>query len=56
VANRANDKRKKRTINVTRFMHDAGSDAVKPHGGKSQAHILKAPVDADCFAAMVWSR
>ena len=27
-------------------MQDAGSDAVKPQGGKSQAHILKALVDA----------
>ena len=33
-------------INATRFMQDAGSDAVKPQGGKSQAHILKALVDA----------
>jgi 3-methyl-2-oxobutanoate hydroxymethyltransferase len=32
--------------NATRFMQDAGSDAVKPQGGKSQAHILKAMVDA----------
>tara|TARA_B100001105_G_scaffold214164_1_gene179309 strand:+ start:117 stop:989 length:873 start_codon:yes stop_codon:yes gene_type:complete len=32
--------------NATRFMQDAGSDAVKPQGGKSQAHILKALVDA----------
>ena len=33
-------------LNATRFMQDAGSDAVKPQGGKSQAHILKALVDA----------
>ena len=32
--------------NATRFMQGAGSDAVKPQGGKSQAHILKALVDA----------
>ena len=32
--------------NATRFMQDAGCDAVKPQGGKSQAHILKALVDA----------
>jgi 3-methyl-2-oxobutanoate hydroxymethyltransferase len=32
--------------NATRFMQDAGSDAVKPQGGKAQAHILKALVDA----------
>src|SRR5947199_6695403 len=32
--------------NATRFMQDAGCDAVKPQGGKSQAHILKAMVDA----------
>ena len=32
--------------NATRFMQDAGSDAVKPQGGKSQAHILKTLVDA----------
>jgi 3-methyl-2-oxobutanoate hydroxymethyltransferase len=32
--------------NATRFMQDAASDAVKPQGGKSQAHILKAMVDA----------
>jgi 3-methyl-2-oxobutanoate hydroxymethyltransferase len=33
-------------MNATRFMQEAGSDAVKPQGGKSQAHILKAIVDA----------
>jgi len=33
-------------VNATRFMQDAGSDAVKPQGGRSQAHILKAMVDA----------
>lgn len=32
--------------NATRFMQDAGSDAVKPQGGKSQAHVLKALVDS----------
>jgi 3-methyl-2-oxobutanoate hydroxymethyltransferase len=32
--------------NATRFMQEAGSDAVKPQGGRSQAHILKAMVDA----------
>src|SRR3954466_15277408 len=32
--------------NATRFMQDAGTDAVKPQGGKSQAHILKALVDS----------
>jgi len=32
--------------NATRFMQEAGSDAVKPQGGKSQAHILKAMVGA----------
>jgi 3-methyl-2-oxobutanoate hydroxymethyltransferase len=31
---------------ATRFMQDALCDAVKPQGGKSQAHILKALVDA----------
>jgi 3-methyl-2-oxobutanoate hydroxymethyltransferase len=33
-------------VNATRFMQEAGSDAVKPQGGKAQAHILKALVDA----------
>ena len=33
-------------VNATRFMQDAGCDAVKPQGGKSQQHILKALVDA----------
>jgi len=33
-------------VNATRFMQDAGCDAVKPQGGKSQAHILRALVDA----------
>jgi len=33
-------------VNATRFMQQAGCDAVKPQGGKSQAHILKALVDA----------
>ena len=32
--------------NATRFMQEAGSDAVKPQGGKSQAKILRAMVDA----------
>jgi 3-methyl-2-oxobutanoate hydroxymethyltransferase len=32
--------------NATRFMQEAGCDAVKPQGGKSQAHILKSLVDA----------
>lgn len=32
--------------NATRFMQDADCDAVKPQGGASQAHILKAMVDA----------
>lgn len=32
--------------NATRFMQNAASDAVKPQGGKSQAHILRALVDA----------
>ena len=33
-------------VNATRFMQEAASDAIKPQGGKSQAHILKALVDA----------
>ena len=33
-------------INATRFMQDGGCDAVKPQGGKSQAHILRALVDS----------
>ncbi len=32
--------------NASRFMQDAACDAVKPQGGKSQAHILRALVDA----------
>ncbi len=32
--------------NAARFMQEAGCDAVKPQGGKSQAHILKALVDS----------
>jgi len=32
--------------NATRFMQEALCDAVKPQGGKSQAHILKCLVDA----------
>jgi 3-methyl-2-oxobutanoate hydroxymethyltransferase len=36
----------KALANATRFMQEAGSDAVKPQGGKAQAHILKALVDA----------
>ena len=33
-------------VNATRFMQEGGADAVKPQGGRSQAHILKAIVDA----------
>ncbi|GJL80619.1 MAG: 3-methyl-2-oxobutanoate hydroxymethyltransferase [marine bacterium B5-7] len=33
-------------VNATRFMQEAGCDAVKPQGGKSQAHILKVLVDS----------
>jgi 3-methyl-2-oxobutanoate hydroxymethyltransferase len=33
-------------VNASRFMQDSLCDAVKPQGGKSQAHILKAIVDA----------
>ena len=33
-------------INASRLMQEAGCDAVKPQGGKTQAHILKALVDA----------
>ena len=33
-------------VNATRFMQEGGCDAVKPQGGKSQAVILKALVDA----------
>jgi 3-methyl-2-oxobutanoate hydroxymethyltransferase len=36
----------KALTNATRYMQDAACDAVKPQGGKSQAHILKAMVDA----------
>jgi 3-methyl-2-oxobutanoate hydroxymethyltransferase len=32
-------------LNATRFMQEALCDAVKPQGGKPQAHILKALVD-----------
>ena len=32
--------------NGTRFMQSGGCDAIKPQGGKSQAHILRALVDA----------
>jgi 3-methyl-2-oxobutanoate hydroxymethyltransferase len=32
--------------NATRFMQDALCDAVKPQGGKSQAHILRALVES----------
>ena len=32
--------------NATRFMQEAGCDAVKPQGGRSQAHILKALIDS----------
>ncbi|MDE2789549.1 MAG: 3-methyl-2-oxobutanoate hydroxymethyltransferase [Paracoccaceae bacterium] len=37
--------------NATRFMQDAGCDAVKPQGGRSQKDILKALVDAGIPAA-----
>src|SRR6185503_16508527 len=33
-------------VNASRFMQDSLADAVKPQGGKSQAHILKALVDS----------
>ena len=33
-------------LNATRFMQEGGTDAVKPQGGKTQAHILAALVDA----------
>jgi 3-methyl-2-oxobutanoate hydroxymethyltransferase len=33
-------------VNATRFMQEAACDAVKPQGGKSQAHILKVLVDS----------
>ena len=33
-------------VNATRFMQESLCDAVKPQGGKSQAHILRALVDA----------
>ena len=33
-------------MNGTRFMQDGKCDAIKPQGGKSQAHILRALVDA----------
>jgi 3-methyl-2-oxobutanoate hydroxymethyltransferase len=33
-------------VNATRFMQESACDAVKPQGGRSQAHILKALVDA----------
>ncbi|MCP1675727.1 3-methyl-2-oxobutanoate hydroxymethyltransferase [Natronocella acetinitrilica] len=33
-------------VNATRLMQEAGCDAVKPQGGKSQAHILRALVDS----------
>ena len=36
----------KALANATRFMQDADCDAVKPQGGRSQAQILKALVDA----------
>src|SRR3954462_16024393 len=36
----------KALANAARFMQEAATDAVKPQGGKSQAHILKAMVDA----------
>jgi 3-methyl-2-oxobutanoate hydroxymethyltransferase len=33
-------------VNATRLMQEAGCDAIKPQGGKSQARILSALVDA----------
>jgi 3-methyl-2-oxobutanoate hydroxymethyltransferase len=33
-------------VNASRFMQETLCDAVKPQGGKSQAHILRALVDA----------
>src|SRR2546430_17272077 len=33
-------------VNATRFMQEALCDAVKPQGGRAQAHILKALADA----------
>lgn len=33
-------------VNAARLMQESGCDAVKPQGGRSQAHILKALVDA----------
>lgn len=36
----------KALANATRFMQEAGCDAVKPQGGRSQAAILRALVDA----------
>ena len=33
-------------VNATRFMQESLCDAIKPQGGKSQAHILRALVDA----------
>ena len=33
-------------VNATRFMQEAGCDAVKPQGGKSQSEILRALVSA----------
>src|SRR3989442_8337174 len=33
-------------VNATRFMQESLCDAVKPQGGRSQAHILRALVDA----------
>jgi 3-methyl-2-oxobutanoate hydroxymethyltransferase len=33
-------------LNATRFMQEALCDAVKPQGGRNQAHVLKALVDA----------
>ena len=33
-------------VNATRFMQEGACDAVKPQGGRSQAHILKALVDS----------
>jgi 3-methyl-2-oxobutanoate hydroxymethyltransferase len=33
-------------VNATRFMQEASCDAVKPQGGRAQAHILRAMVSA----------
>lgn len=33
-------------VNASRFMQEASCDAVKPQGGRAQAHILRAMVSA----------